>query len=134
MIVVDTNLLVYLYVQGQQTARAEGVFRRDSIWAAPLLWRSEFRNSLVSLIRQRALELGEALRVTAEAERLMAEREYGIPTGPVLELALRSGCSAYDCEFVALARDLGVRLVTTDRQVLRAFPRTAVSPDDFTAT
>jgi len=49
----------------------------------------------------------------------------------VLELAVRSRCTAYDCEFVALAKQLGVPLVTSDRQVLAAFPETAVSPDAF---
>jgi predicted nucleic acid-binding protein len=39
----------------------------------------------------------------------------------VLSLATSSGCSTYDCEFVALATSLGVPVVTNDRQVLRAF-------------
>jgi predicted nucleic acid-binding protein len=50
---------------------------------------------------------------------------------PVLQLAVRSGCSAYDCEFAALALDLDVKLVTTDRQVLKACAGTALSPDQF---
>lgn len=33
-------------------------------------------------------------------------------------------CSAYDCEFVWLARDLRLPLVTADRKVLDAFPDT----------
>jgi predicted nucleic acid-binding protein len=40
-------------------------------------------------------------------------------------------CSAYDCEFVALVQDIGVPLVTVDRQVLRAFPNVAISLDEF---
>jgi len=44
---------------------------------------------------------------------------------------LASDCSAYDCEYVALAQDLDVPLVTTDRQVLREFPKIAVSLEKF---
>ena len=133
MIVTDTNLIVYLYVQGQHTGRAEGVLRRDSRWAAPLLWRSELRNSLVGLVRRRVLDLDKAARIASDAERLLAGSEYSVTSSSVLQLALRSGCSAYDCEFVALALDLEVKLITTDRQVLKAFPDTAASPEDFAA-
>ncbi len=133
MIVTDTNLIVYLYVHGQHTGRAEGVLQRDPAWAAPLLWRSELRNSLVGLVRRRVLGLEEAARVASDAEHLLAGSEYSVASTSVLQLALRSGCSGYDCEFVALALDLGVKLITTDRQVLKAFPETAVSAEDFAA-
>jgi predicted nucleic acid-binding protein len=52
----------------------------------------------------------------------------------VLELAAESGCSAYDCVFVALAEELGVRLVTVDQQILRQFPAIASSPESFLAS
>ena len=56
---------------------------------------------------------------------------YNVSSEKVLELACDSGCTAYDCEYVALAQELGVPLVTTDKQVLRAFPKTAVSLEKF---
>lgn len=133
MIVVDTNLLVYLYVSGQRTAQAEAVLIRDPVWVAPLLWRSEFRNSLAGLVHGRALHLDDAVRIAHEAERMMTGGEYGVASQQVLPLAAESGCSAYDCEFVALAQDLGVTFVTADRQVRAAFPSVAVSPEAFIA-
>ncbi len=133
MIVADTNLLIYLYVQGQRTEEGEAVLQRDALWAVPLLWRSEFRNSLIGLVRAHALQLDDALTMIDEAERWLTRREYSVLSRQVLTLASRSGCSAYDCEFVALAQDLEVPLVTTDRQILKAFPTIAVSPSAFTA-
>ncbi|WP_447973729.1 type II toxin-antitoxin system VapC family toxin [Nitrospira sp. Kam-Ns4a] len=133
MIVADTNLLVYLYVEGQRTGQAEAVLVKDPVWAAPLLWRSEFRNTLAGLIRRKALALEDALRIVDDAEQAITGREYSVLSQHVLQLAARSGCSAYDCEFVALAQDLGISFVTSDRQVLAAFPGTAVSLDRFTA-
>lgn len=131
MIVVDTNLLVYLYVEGQRTRTAEAVLARDAAWAAPLLWRSEFRNTLAGLVRRRALGLEDAIQITHEAERAMTGREYNVVSHHVLQLAARSGCSAYDCEFVALAQDLDVPFVTADRAVRRAFPAETIAPETF---
>jgi predicted nucleic acid-binding protein len=133
VIVADTNLLIYLYVQGQRTQESEAVLQRDALWAAPLLWRSEFRNALIRLVRTDALQLEKALAIIDEAERSLTGHEYSVVSWQVLELASRSGCSAYDCEFVALAQDLEVPLVTNDRQILKAFPAIAISPSAFTA-
>ena len=74
-----------------------------------------------------------ALQIVSEAEHSMAGREYSVVSHEVLRLAARSGCSAYDCEYVALAQDLEVRLVTADRPLLRAFPSIAVAPEIFVA-
>jgi predicted nucleic acid-binding protein/plasmid stability protein len=133
VIVADTNLVVYLFVSGPWTPGAEAVLVQDPVWVLPLLWRSEFRNTMSGLVRRRDLALEDALVIVAEAERTLAGREYAVTSHDVLRLAVRSGCSAYDCEFVALAEDLGTRLVTTDRQILRAFPAVAVAPDRFVA-
>lgn len=131
MIVADTQLLVYLYVRTEHTEQAEAVFTRDPAWAAPLLWKSEFRNALIGLVRRRVLALDQAVGVARDAESLMVGREYAVVTHQVLALAARSGCTAYDCEFIALAEDLGVPLVTADEQVLAAFPAAAVGPRAF---
>jgi predicted nucleic acid-binding protein len=131
MIVVDTNLLIYLYVPSTLTAQAEAVFQRDPLWVAALLWRSEFRNTLVGLVRQGSLSLETARQIAQRAESWMSGREYTVVTDHVLRLAAESDCSAYDCEFVAVAQDLGLALVTADRQLLKAFPSTAVEPDAF---
>jgi len=49
----------------------------------------------------------------------------------VLTLTDSSQCSAYDWEFVALAKQLSVKLVTEDKKILREFPEVTVSLDDF---
>jgi predicted nucleic acid-binding protein len=122
VIVVDTNVLAYLYLPTEYTSSAEALLERDPDWAAPVLWRSEFRNILAGYLRRGTLSLDAALELQAEAEGLMSGREYDVPSLDVLELVHRSDCSAYDCEFVALARQFGVPLVTRDTRLLKAFP------------
>lgn len=134
MIVVDANQVVCLYVgAGVLTERAEAVYRRDSAWAAPLLWRSEVRSVLARMTRDGKLTLEESCALLAEAEALLQGREYLVASSEVLALAARSGCTAYDCEYVALAEALDVPLVTADRELLRAFPSRAQSPEQFVA-
>lgn len=133
MIVADTNVIAYLLLPGDQTEAARGALARDAAWAAPLLWRSELRNVLRGYVHQRHLSLARACEIQALAEELMAGREFPVDSNDVLELAATSGQSAYDCEFVSLARALGVQLVTSDQEILAKFPADAVSLRSFGA-
>lgn len=126
MIVVDSNVVAYLYLPGDYTEKAEALLEHDADWAAPLLWRSEFRNILAGYMRRKTLTLEAARDLQLEAESLLAGAEHEVDSRQVLELVRDSDCSAYDCEFVALARTLGVKLVTMDAKLLKAFPKYAV--------
>lgn len=123
MIVVDSNILAYLYLPSDFTQRAEQLLIRDPEWAAPVLWRSEFRNILAGYLRRGSLDPETALGIQQSAEELLSGREHLVESRLVLELLRQCDCSAYDCEFVALAHSLHLPLVTADRQLLKAFPQ-----------
>lgn len=122
MIVADVNLLAYLYLPGKFSERAEDLLLRDSEWAVPRLWRSEFSNILATYMRQDLLSLDDALTIHRRACALVSASEYDVPAAEVLRLAKSSGCSAYDCEYVALAEHLNVMLVSGDAKLRKAFP------------
>lgn len=122
MIVVDTNILAYFLLPYEFSPQADALFKRDPDWAAPILWRSEFRNLLAGYLRRKALTYDEVVRVQSEAEAMLAGNEHEVDSRRVLELVRDSDCSAYDCEFVALAMRLGVKLVSMDARLVRAFP------------
>ena len=127
MIVVDTNVVAYLYLPTDFTTAAESLLVSEPDWAAPILWRSELRNILAGYKRRKDLTFEAARDIQAEAEGLLAGNEHEVDSSRVLELVRDSDCSAYDCEFVALAVHLGTRLVTMDAKLRRAFPRHTVS-------
>ena len=131
MIVVDTNVIAGLYLPGQHSESIESTMAKDGHWVAPYLWRLEFRNVLSLYLRKELMELEDAKRVAHHAETRMHKREYGSMAERVLDLAKTSGCTSYDCEFVSLAKDLNLRLVTLDKKVLRQFPDIALSPEKF---
>ncbi len=121
MIVVDANILAYLLIPGERSAAAESLLERDPEWAAPVLWRSELRQVLTGFLQRGDLGLDACAELWSRADALLTGHQHLVPTRTVLELALDSGCSAYDCEYVALAKLLGVLLVTEDRALLTAF-------------
>lgn len=127
MIVVDSNVLAYLYLPGEYTAAAEKLLAQHPDWAAPLLWRSEFRNILAGYMRRGSLTLEQAHALQREAEELLGDSEFEVDSLKVLQLVRDSDCSAYDCEFIALAMQFETPLVTMDGKLLRAFPLVAVA-------
>ena len=133
MIVADTNLIAYFLIKSGFTPDARAVYQKDPDWIAPLLWRSEQRNVLIQSLRHGFLSLDEILSIMNRAEGLMKDNGYQMDSSQVLRLAAGSGCTAYDCEFVALALDLGVPLVTEDRALIEKFKPTAVSLKTFCA-
>ncbi len=112
-------------------AEAESVWQRDSNWIVPPLWKSEFRNILAQYLRHKKLSLVESQALLKEAEAILEHKAYEVDSDWVLRLVNRSTCSAYDCEYVLLAQRFGVLLVTADKEILREFPETAVSPQQF---
>ena len=131
MIVADTNLIAYLAMPSPYTEAAERLLVSEPEWVAPVLWRSEFRNVLALYLRKGLIRFEQALDIQAEMESLFQGKEYEVASLDVLSLVNQSECSAYDCEFVALAKGLGVRLVTMDRKLAACFPDTAMLLTDL---
>jgi predicted nucleic acid-binding protein len=127
LIVVHTNVLAYLLLRGPKTEQAEILRRHQRQWAAPPLWRSEFRNVLAGYLRRDLLPFPQAVALMQEAETILSAHEDKVSTEHVLQLVSSSHCSSYDCEFVAVAQHLGVPLITEDRAILTAFPDVAQS-------
>lgn len=127
MIVVDTNVIAYLFLRGDFAARAEAWLKHDRDWVAPMLWRSELRNVLGGYLRRKQLTFEAVREIQREAEALLIGSEHEVDSQRVLELVRDSDCSAYDCEFVSVAMRLGAKLLTADGKVLNAFPQYTVA-------
>jgi predicted nucleic acid-binding protein len=130
MIVADTNLIVYLFITGDQTNLAQRVLDKDPHWIVPPLWQSEFRNVLAAYFR-RGMALQQAKQVMQNASLTLENRQVIPSDDEIFSLIANSNCTAYDCEFVALAKQLNISLVTADKQLLREFPAYAISLEEF---
>jgi len=54
VIVVDSNVIAYCWLNGPLTEAAQRVRTKDADWHAPVLWRSELRSILTGYFRLRA--------------------------------------------------------------------------------
>ena len=133
MIVVDTNVMVRLLMGEQEGIDANKLLEKDAEWAAPRLLLSELRNVLVGFVRRGELNPDQAKAMSDDASMILGGRIASLSGPYVIDTALECGLTAYDAEFVALARSLGVPLVTQDNAILRdasdvaVLPRTLVS-------
>jgi len=134
VIVVDTNVICYRWMASPHAHEADAAWRKDPDWIVPIVWRSEFRNALAGALRRNFLKLEDATDIAVQAESQFVGCEFLPVVSSVLELVSKSNCSAYDCEFVSLAQQQRVQLVTVDTQVLRDFPDVAISLRDFVAS
>ena len=121
MVVVDTNVLGYLLLEGEQTPHARALLAQDADWRSESFVMVEMTNVL-AVMRVRGMPLRDATIVLANAQIVIQPGLEVADHAQVLELAARRKISACDARFVAIARDLGTRLVTEDAKLRRAAP------------
>lgn len=131
MIVVDVNVVAYYFIEGEKTALARELMRRDPDWRLPSLWRHEYLNVLATYTRRGGATVAEARTLWRRAVELLSRREEPVDPEAALGLAVEHPVSAYDGQYVALAQRLGTAFVTEDRRLLKAFPAIARNLQSF---
>jgi predicted nucleic acid-binding protein len=131
MIVVDTNVLAYRFIEGEKTEQAIAARQNDSDWIVPLLWRHEFLNVLSTSIRCEMLTLEQCKAIWGNAVRVLRGAERPVEMMKALSLSIDTAISTYDAQYIELAQSFGVWCITEDKKLLKAFPGIAVSLDEF---
>lgn len=121
LVVVDTNVVAYLLIEGDRTAQAQALYGRDPDWRSEGFLLVEFCNLLATYVRAGRLEGDAAADLLASAERTLTG-VVSLPHARALALAAEFGVSAYDARFLAVARQLGAKLVTEDARLRQAAP------------
>ena len=129
MVLVDTNILAYLMLEGDRTSAAQALFERDADWRSEAFIMVEFSNVLTTYVRTKVLTRDQGLKLLAGAEELVPVLT-SVLHSRALEAATQFGISAYDARFVALAIQMKVKLVTEDAKLRAAVPSWTVSLAD----
>jgi predicted nucleic acid-binding protein len=126
VVLVDTNALAYLMLEGDRTSAAQELFERDADWRSEAFIMVEFSNVLTTYVRTKVLSRDQGLKLLAGAEKLVPVLT-SVQNARALEVATQFGISAYDARFVALAIQMKVKLVTEDAKLRAAVPSWTVS-------
>jgi predicted nucleic acid-binding protein len=131
MIVADTNILAYLYFPSDLSSEVQKLENKNEEWIVPSSWRSEFINVATAYYRKGIITIEQATESVKEAVRSFEDYELDADIETIMLFVKKSQCSSYDCQFVALAHQLNIRLLTYDRQILIEFPDIAIKPSDY---
>ena len=129
MLLVDTNVLAYL-LQGEQTASAQELRRRDADWRSEALILVEFSNVLASNMVIRGLRRDVAQAQLSHAVNLLQNKLARVSHADALAVAAQVGTTAYDARFLTLANQTGLKLITDDRKLRKAAPALTQSITD----
>ena len=122
MLLVDTNVVAYLLIAGDHTEAAQQLRRRDPDWRSEAFLLVEFTNVLASSVATKRMTFGLAENVLGKAVALFDGKLRSMPPASVLAAAVRHGVSAYDACFLALAKAIGLTVVTEDKKLRTAAP------------
>ncbi len=131
MIVVDTNIIAYLFVRNDEfTPITKELYRKDRSWIAPSLWKFEFFN-LLNLYRKRSLLAEEDMKDIYFKSLETVETVDLVDLSFLYNVASTSDLTGYDAQFVALANEKNLSLITEDKRIRNEFSNIAVSIKDF---
>jgi predicted nucleic acid-binding protein len=126
VLLIDTNILVYLMMQGDRTPAAQQLYERDADWRSEGFVMVEFSNVLATCVRIKALAAEQAMKLLQDALVLLPVLT-DVTHAQALETATQFGISANDARFIALAKQMRVKLVTEDTKLQAAVPSWTVS-------
>ncbi|MCW5911522.1 MAG: type II toxin-antitoxin system VapC family toxin [Cyclobacteriaceae bacterium] len=131
MIVVDTNVIAYFWLKSPYFDQVVRLYEADPDWIVPELCRSEFRSVAANYLRKGFYTLEEINWIIFNKENKLLGSYLEVDSTDVMNLVSQSACTAYDCEYVALAKSMGKPLVTFDKKILAEFPQAAVTVEQF---
>lgn len=121
MIVVDANIVAYWLIEGEYTSLARQLYENEPVWIVPALCRHELSNVIASYVRHGGMNADDVSRVWESLESLIEGREYEVDLCQVIRVAADNNLGAYDSQYLNLAMNLDIPLITQDKKLLESF-------------
>ena len=118
-LVLDASaVLSWLLDEGDRRAKVLAVLASPLL--APAIWLDEVANGLVLQERRGSLGPPRRTGMLAEVEALPIQISASPGMTRIAQLAVESGLTAYDAEYLHLAMERGASLLTFDQQLAEA--------------
>ena len=109
-------------MRSARTNAVAKLFAQDQIWRTEPLALIELSNVLITYERAHYITAATARDCLDRATAFLQPNLFRVSHQAALDAALRYGTTAYDARFLALADQLGSRLVTEDAKLRAAAP------------
>ncbi len=131
MIVIDANILIYALIECEYSHLIPQLKAQDADWRTTELCRHEMLNVLATYHRRGVLTLAQCQELLNYACRFIDQAQSDVKSAIALDLAAKHGISGYDAQYVALANNLSVPLISEDRKLRQAVPEIVMSMQQF---
>lgn len=130
MILIDTNIVVSLWIGNDWTESVRQLLSQDDNWHTETYCLVEFSNVLTTYARQKLLSEKRAKVLLYEAESFLSSGFHAANHHDALSLAMHLKVSAYDARFLIVAQSLNLPLITEDKRLRNAAPLLTQSVQD----
>ena len=119
VIVVDASVVAYLLIEGELTDVARELYRVDSDWVTPPILNHEILSILAAVGTEE--QSSHSVEVIWRDVRALLGTRQQVPD-PVnsLRLAVEFGISGFDAQYLSLAQQLNLPLITGDARLIEA--------------
>ena len=131
MIVIDANILIYALIECDNSRLIPQVREKDADWRTTGLCLHETLNVLATYQRRGVLTLEQCRELLGNASRFISVAQCDVDMEASLVAAAKYGITGYDAQYVALAQNFSVPLITEDRKLRQAVPGVGISMQEF---
>jgi predicted nucleic acid-binding protein len=116
--VLDASVVIKWFVPEIYSQEARRLLQADHQYFAPDLLYAETSNAIWKKVRRGELSSGQGRRLVTDLESVAIET---VPTrglaSDAYTLAIATGCSVYDCLYLALGVRLDTKMITADERL-----------------
>jgi len=117
MIVVDASVVAYLLIEGELTEVVRELYQVDPEWLTPPILNHEILSILAAVGAEEQSPHSVEI-IWRDARALLGARQQVPDPVNSLRLAVELGISSYDAQYLSLAQQLKLPLITGDARLL----------------